>query len=76
MDESTRGKTSCEAQLLIARLAEKIAEPLSDTSDPNKTIGEWRSEMSALHMEILEFERRRRLGDRGRSFEGARGALK
>jgi hypothetical protein len=38
---------------LLKRIAEKACEPMSDTADGSKTIGQWRSEMGDLITEVV-----------------------
>lgn len=44
---------------LLKRIAEKAVEPMSDESDPNKTIGALRAEMVELLGEAVDFVARR-----------------
>lgn len=47
--------SDADAYALLERIARKAAEPMSDQSDPNKTIGEVRTEMAALLFEAVQF---------------------
>lgn len=43
------------AYALLKRIAEKAVEPMSDSADPNKTLGQIRSEMVPLLQEAVSF---------------------
>lgn len=43
------------AYALLKRIAEKAVEPMSESADPNKTLGQIRSEMVPLLQEAVSF---------------------
>jgi antitoxin component of RelBE/YafQ-DinJ toxin-antitoxin module len=43
------------AYVLLKRIAEKAAEPMDTGSDPNKTLGECRKELTDLLFEAVQF---------------------
>ena len=43
------------AYRLLKRIAEKAVEPMNEGTDPNKTVGQHRREITALLMEAVDF---------------------
>ena len=45
---------------LLEKFAEKLCEPMNDKVDGNKTILDWRQDVHAMHLEIIQFVKEQR----------------
>lgn len=51
--------SDAEAYALVERIGDKVAE-VFDPPNPDKTVGDWRSDIRGLLVEAMEFTARRR----------------